>query len=138
LKDSEYELLKHRIEQLFDYWRERMGLKWWSLVVHFVRDTGEFRVDGERKPETVACCEADWRYLKASLSFNMLACADLADGELEYVVVHELCHVLVNETRGPDLMAYKGHEERVTTTIAKAFIWTRDMAREEQAEGLVA
>lgn len=125
--DEEYSALKDRIEALFDYWQARMGLKWWRIYRHYVRDASEFRVDEERRPDTAACCHADWRYLDADVKFNMLRCRDLDDQELEYAVVHELSHILVNETRGPELKAYLGHEERVATTVAKAFIWTRDM-----------
>lgn len=131
MKDAEYEALKERIETLFDYWQARLGLKWWRVWRSYVRDASEFRVDDERKPDTSACAEVDWRYLEATIKFNMLPCSRCEDDELEYVIVHELCHVLINETRGPELKAYQGHEERVATTLAKAFIWTRDMTRDE-------
>ncbi len=131
MKDAEYEDLKARILALIDYWQARLGLKWWRIYHTFVRDTGEFRTDGERAPETAANCSADWRYLEAHISYNMLKCLDLDPDELEYIIVHEYCHVLVNETRDPaDLKGFIPHEERVVTTLAKAFIWTRDMTKE--------
>lgn len=133
MNDTEYEALKGRIEKLRDYWEPRLGLRWWTITFGYVRDASEFRVDDEPRPEAAGSCAADWRYLHAYIEFNMhkIFMQEMTDEELENVVVHELCHVLVNETRGPDLKAYMGHEERVTTTLAKAFIWTRDMTRAE-------
>lgn len=131
MTDEEYKGLKERIEALFDYWTARLGLRWWRIHRVFVRDASEFKTDEKDRPDTTANCSADWRYLEAKVSFNMLRCLDLDPDELEYVVVHELQHILVNETRDDELKGFTASEERVCTTLAKAFIWTRDMTREE-------
>jgi len=39
--------------------------------------------------------------------------------EIERAVVHELCHILVNEMREDEIH----HEERVVTGLQKAFMW---------------
>lgn len=52
----------------------------------------------------------------------------MSDEEIEYVVVHELMHVFLNEMREQG----QQHEERVATLLAKAFLWVRDQTREER------
>lgn len=131
MDDAEYEGLKGRVLALCEYWQKRLGLKWWDIDQTFVRDASEFSTDGAPTPETAANCFAEWRYLRARVSFNMhkIYTHELPDEKLEEVVVHEFCHVLVNEMRGADFDI--AHEERVCTTLSKAFIWTRDMARDD-------
>lgn len=77
---------------------------------------------------------AQWEYLQAKVAINVPEVARMNDDKLERVLVHELCHILVAEMRGdPDVCS--DHEERTVTQLAKAFIWTRDRARErERAE----
>lgn len=49
---------------------------------------------------------------------------ELTDDELEEIFVHECGHILVNEMRGdPD--DWLDHEERVVSTLTKAFLWVR-------------
>ena len=132
MNDAEYEALKAKIKGHMDYWTVRLGLRWWRVVSEYVRDSGDMKTDGNRAPDTAANCAADWRYMHATIKFNMPVYAESDADEQEYIVVHELCHVLVNETRDPEeLKGFTPHEERVATTLAKAFIWTRDMTRDE-------
>lgn len=63
---------------------------------------------------------AHWPYRKATINFWFNATTDLDDEDLEEVVVHELCHILVNQMREKGIV----HEEAVVTALSKAFIWT--------------
>jgi hypothetical protein len=62
---------------------------------------------------------------------------ELSDEDLERCVVHELVHVFLNEARenGEDWL---DHEERVASTLAQAFIWLRDHARESVSANIAS
>lgn len=47
---------------------------------------------------------------------------EIGDKELERCFVHELMHIFLSET-GDDWL---DHEERVASTLTKAFLWQRD------------
>ena len=51
----------------------------------------------------------------------------LSKKEIEKVVVHELMHVFLNETREEGI----DHEERVATQLQKAFFWIRNGIMED-------
>jgi len=123
MNDAEYDTQKARIQVLIDRWVRRIGLGWWDLSFEYVR--AEFEVDGKPAPETSARCTANWRYGHAHLAFNMPRVADLEDQDLERCFVHELMHIFLNEAResGDDWL---DHEERVASTLTKAFLWLRD------------
>lgn len=125
MTDAEYRTQKKRLDALRKRWYFRLGLGWWKITYRYVKD--EFTVDGHLEPGTLATCEADWRYLKARIDWNMLRVADHDDDYLEEAFVHEHMHLFVDELRegvepGFDHLV---HEERVCTQLARAFIWTR-------------
>lgn len=140
MNDSEYEALKARIDAIAKRWRRPMGLGFWDVQYAFVRDG--FESDGKPAPDAAATCKADWRYLRATLSFNMLRLSSMDDGEIEQVIVHEFMHIFLNETRAlrPDdqLTAERddwlAHEERMASQLANAFIWVREIAEGKRDE----
>jgi hypothetical protein len=105
----------------FKIWTYRLGLRWWTVnvIYHKGKEARKFFAAGE--DETVlARTFADWRYSVANIHINLPAFRDMEDNEIERVVIHELCHVLVNEMREGEIH----HEERVVTHLQKAFLWT--------------
>jgi predicted SprT family Zn-dependent metalloprotease len=98
-----------------------MGLKWWDLHFHFYKKTPKKfkRKDGH---QTGIRITARWEYLEAYLEVNTPAIAELSDIELEVAIVHELCHILVNEMREGGIK----HEERVCSRLSQAFLWTKE------------
>jgi len=60
-------------------------------------------------------CDADWRYMRATIRFNVPACSTLSDRLLEEKVVHELLHCVVNEMRETEIK----HEERVVSHLQR-------------------
>lgn len=111
---------RKRIAKLLDAWTYRLGLRWWHITASY---HGRKRFHRGRLTEAFAVVTADWRYLSAHIEVNLPLARDLTDAELERCVVHELCHILVNEMR-PAPRCTDG-EERVCTTLAAAFLWTR-------------
>ncbi len=123
-KQDKYTTQIDLVRSLFDKWVAPLGLRWWNIETVYYDDPGEiiqrFRVDGENI--VAARTFADWRYGTAKIIINVPALDGLIPADLEALVVHELCHILVNEMRENELH----HEERVVTGLQKAFVWTRN------------
>ncbi len=116
LKKKRKLLKKH-----FHKWVEILGLSWWHGEL-IQRSNMEPSKDGNH---VFARCYVDWKYLDFSVEVDLSVLWDTPDEDIESLVVHELCHVLVNEMRNYDLD--HGHEERVVTGLQKAFMWVRDL-----------
>jgi len=121
VKKKEYKRAKKRFTEIALPWASRMGLKWWDLHFHFHKKTPEHfkRSDGGEAGVRVV---PRWEYLHAYFEVNTPGIAELSDTELEVVIVHELCHVLVNEMREEGIK----HEERVCSRLSQAFLWTKE------------
>jgi len=137
MTDAEFEAQRERLQKLSERWLEPLGLKWWHVTLTYERDSGEYKVDGEPSPRSIANCAADWRYLNANITWNMLQVAEQDDEELELAFVHELMHVFLNEfralhgdgaTHGVERDDWLAHEERIASTLARAFVWVRERA----------
>lgn len=113
---------KQLIEEAFKKWAARLGLNWWDLEVVYYDAPGEivqrFR-QADNGDVVPAFVNANWMYADAKISVNLPAFDEMDAGKIERIVVHELCHILVNEMREGELH----HEERVVTGLTKAFFW---------------
>jgi len=123
MKRKSYRKQRRRVAQLFDTWTYRLGLRWWTIRVLYYNRRKRFKHAADH--ETFARVYADWRYLNATIEINLPCAKRLDDAELEAAVVHELCHILVNEMSTTALRTTG--EEHVCTTLAQAFIWTRTL-----------
>lgn len=112
--------LRAYLKERFSWWTHNTGLGWWKVDILYDDDRQAY--EGENGYETVMRCFADWRYGTAQVYVNVLKAKTLDKQELEMCVVHELMHVFLNEMREGEIK----HEERVATTLAKAFLWCRD------------
>lgn len=115
-----------RVQHFLDLWTEPLGLGAWHTSVTFYRTADAYREATGASAGGVMMCDCAWQYEDAHVSVNLERAAGMDDARLEYCVVHELCHALVNELRedDPDIK----HEERVVTQLAKAFRWARNAA----------
>lgn len=130
MKRKAYKRHRKRCQAIFEAWLRPLGLLWWDVTINYYRDPSEFPVGtGSADARVAARVWAQWEYLQATIAINVAEIATMDDDELERVLVHELCHILVNEVCD-DSKAESPHEERTVTQLAKAFIWTRDAARE--------
>jgi hypothetical protein len=98
-------------------------LRWWDLTIHWHKK-GEKSLKKSDKAID-AWIYADWKYATASLHINLDSFSRMGDKDIESVIIHELCHALVNEMREGEMH----HEERVVTGLAKAFIWTERITK---------
>ena len=110
------------IKEYSSRWSHRLGLGWWWIDLVFYDDPDtildHFGNDGDKT--VLAQTFVEWKYGTAKILFNAPAWKKLDKEAIERAVLHELCHILVNEMREGELH----HEERVVTGLQKAFMWT--------------
>jgi hypothetical protein len=133
-KLEKYEKL---VRQYIDYWIPVLGLDNWSRIDITCSPSTKPDQDGVLG-ETVCL----WQYLEADLIFYLgeFIKNDPDDERIEYIILHELCHVIVNEMNpypqdSEERSIYRKyvvpHEERVVTQLALSFMRSRDTATEE-------
>ena len=132
MTDAEFGQLKDRIDTIADEWLKCLGLQWWKLSFHYHRDSVSYH---ESCPEDIslksqAYTSVSWAYLDATIHFNLPLCIDSSDVGLEEMVIHECMHILVHEMRSVTNCECEQfdirHEERVCTTLQRAFAWTKE------------
>ena len=129
LSKADFKATTKRLESLIRKWHVPLGLQKWRVCYSY--DDTPPAMDDEEWQRT-ACTSSKWQYLEASISFNIEACSELNDNELEEVFVHECCHILVAEMHGVVDTEREwskeqvAHEERVVVQLARAFIDVMD------------
>jgi len=110
------------IRKLFDKWTYRLGLRWWSLCLVYKEDPQDIIETFGHVENSIVIAKTfcDWRYGTATIYFNLPKLKQMSKEDIEHVIIHELCHILVNEMREGEIH----HEERVVTGLTKAFLWT--------------
>jgi phenylalanyl-tRNA synthetase beta subunit len=123
-------ITQNKIRKAALKWITPMGLGWWRIHLTYYDDPQEIARDFERDGAiTLAIAYADWRYMEATIKFNLLELANYNKSRIEDVVVHELCHILVSEMHQDD-PERKEHEERVVTTLQRAVFWLHSFGKE--------
>jgi hypothetical protein len=116
-----------KIQGFYDRWVPIMGLEKWN---------GELMLDPDDKTTTIADCCAQWEYKRFTITVYP-PILPLNIRRAEWVIVHELVHVLYQPLRDMlaalleqvdedaqevlDLM-YDKHEDRVTSEVADALL----------------
>lgn len=121
MTDKEYNEQRTRVRKLIKKWHQTLGLNWWRLKYEFKREKSEKDSDDDKDWATTARCIASPNYLDATIIFYLPEIATMDDNELEETVLHEMMHVFLSpmSTKEKD-----DEEERVATTLARAFIYT--------------
>mgnify|MGYP007071570403 CR=1 FL=1 len=96
-------------------WIDLLKLQNWLIDINYMKGDGEIGADGFR---TSATCDTNWDHLSALICFWPRALRDSPKTYIEYVVVHELMHIVVNEMRETGVK----HEERVVSHLAKSAV----------------
>lgn len=136
MTDADYEALKLRIKTVADRWMKPCGIGYWQdVTLRYYRDVVDWvdafqesviTVNDSKVGARVTC---DWRYKHGLIHFNCYALREHTDEELDYVVRHEICHLLVAEMRewqyGNTGDRALDHEERVVTELAMVLDWVR-------------
>jgi len=108
------EQTKKLINKYLKWWIHWTGLGFHTINTVFV-DFWEGGLDAD------AICESHWEYLEHTITFNITHLQSQSDESIEATVVHELMHIFLNEMREEGIE----HEERVASTLQKAFVWVR-------------
>lgn len=120
---QERDRLSRRVQRLLDKWQQILGVR-----------VGEFRV---KKMRAFATLNVRERRLWISQSL-----ADMSPADLEYVVVHELVHLLVADrakAEGVDPEVGSGHDARFYALMDRYLpTWRRRHARLRSGEGVAA
>jgi len=125
LRRKTFKKQRARVRRYFTWWIPRLALGAWSIDVLYQRRR-DYRQEHDASANSAMTTYVDWRYLDAAIYVNVSRVHGMSDTELERAVVHELCHLMVNELRqacGRD--DANDHEERVVSHLAKAFQWVR-------------
>jgi len=135
MTDQDFDLTVKRIRSIVKKWNTPCGLRMWRRV-DFVyhRDTASLAQDSrcelnEGERDVAGRASVDWEYREATIHLNVEKLSHNSDEEIDYVVRHEICHILVNEMRewrrhGEHYSAVK-HEERVVSDLAMILGWVR-------------
>lgn len=143
MTDKEFKKLHDKIRKIAEDWMQVLGLMWWNVTLEYVRDPRGMPSRQGNDNYCLGEAHAYWQYLEATVKFNMPDLMDKPDEELEKIVLHELVHILVWETRewAPETVTAERNEmgmkaeDRVVSTLTNAFLWTRAYARKEGARG---
>lgn len=136
MTDAEYAEQKARVERLINWWGEELGIRaCWKVDYQFIRE------HARDEPDCVMETTVRWQYAHATFCVYLPVVEEQDDEDLENAVVHEYMHLLLNEMRAlrdksDPLTSVLWEEERcreehAATTLARAFIWVRDKARNE-------
>ena len=135
VRSMEHKINKTRkmVKAALDKWLKPMGLLWWDVTINLYEDPGDvvrvFR-DASSDTTVVANTAVNWIYGTATINFNVPALRGMSQRDIEKVVVHECCHILVGEMREGEAH----HEERVVTGLTKAFMWVESAASVTEEE----
>lgn len=122
MTDAEFAAMKERVFALAQKWQKALGLAWWSIDYVWLREMLPTTPEDDKAGLCVAAqCDAQWQYLKATITVSLPSLTDKTDEQIERIMVHELMHVLVNETEEAD--GWLKHQERVVSTLTAAVFW---------------
>jgi hypothetical protein len=122
VNDTEFAMLKAKLEALGERWVDTLRLNTWEISYLFDRDSGHFI---EQHGECAAECVVKWQYMHAGIYFNMLELLELDDRKIEIIFVHELMHIFLKELRKTD-DGMEDHEERVAQMLTMAMLSARE------------
>lgn len=123
MNDKEFEKAKKRVTALFKKWTKDLGLKWYKVGIIYKMGDAPSRGDDYIAPMMV---QSRWMYRTATITV-WIEDIPKDDDDLERMIVHELCHILVEPMRDDEVT---DNEEMVVESLARAFLWAEQGARE--------
>jgi hypothetical protein len=101
----------------FKRWSYMVKHYGWAYTVYY-HDCAEDMPEEFQNAGCAAGTTADFKYLHASIHVNLRQCKDSSEHEIEYIVIHELTHLLVCPMP-IQIDADNGTIEYTVTTIAR-------------------
>lgn len=143
MNDKDFEATKKRVRKSVSRWEQSCGLRMWRKVdfayhrdlATMAHDTNSTLSESER--DVAGRAVVNWDYREATIHLNLDKLFHLDDDEIDYVVRHEICHLLVNEMRewqlyDKDRQSCLQHEERVVSDLAMVLGWVRIAGSEDK------
>lgn len=128
MTDEEYQQQIERIRGLMGKWRDPLGLLYWEIDNVYDRDGEDDEATGNLS--TIAIADVEWDYLKARIHWYMKEVIRASDRDLEVTFVHECIHIIMEEAKPANWTLHnQKHYERVTESLARAFVWTWNTAQ---------
>jgi hypothetical protein len=120
------------IKKCVNFWVPVVGLDQWASV----SITFSYENHDEGK-SILALTNSMWQYMRAEITFYLPAVitSGLDDDGIEHVVVHELCHCLVDEMGMEEDATRRQqvpHEERVVTNLSMSFLKLASALKEKE------
>lgn len=106
--------LWERVCVIFDKWVELLDLDWCDITF--------YRSDSAHEDGFAADCAAKWQYRHAIVRVYLPAIANHTDGDIEGIIVHELCHILLNPVDSVLPRKFSDQCELATENVARAFL----------------
>lgn len=128
------------ITQLSPAWEERMGIAHWEVKHVFVDE--QYTVEPINDDFLItAVTEARWNYAMAKIKWYLPSAIRLSAEELEEVLVHELCHVVLSpeqallEIKFEAVVGEVDHDDH--SRYAAMFFERQELATELMARSLL-
>ena len=104
----------------FDKWAKKTWLSIWRINIYYLSQKEYQKQTGNDEHHSLATCSSHWEYLEASIFVNRKIINNQPKKRIEYLVLHELMHIFLAETR----LSHKDvrHEERIATLLARSFL----------------
>lgn len=128
--------VKAHISRLAPKWQKRMNLLHWDIE-HVFLDSF-YGDDGDEDFKVTAITESRWQYMQAKIKWYLPSAVRHGDKELEKVLVHELCHVLLAPEQA--LIDTKTHHDITHTQMLGSeadALWERNYEHLELATEMV-
>lgn len=107
------------VSLLLDEWIGIMGLSNWKIDVEY------FPEHRHEAPGTDAMVNPSWEYKFANMRVYLPRFMHLSKKSTEYIIIHELCHCLIN----PVCPKHSKLEELVVTEMTQAFMRLKYQAK---------
>lgn len=140
MTDAEYNSAFKCVKKCVERWHACCGLRWWQRITfHYCRTMDDFsRSSGAALADCQHCAgrtQVDWKYKHGDVYLNLPVLSELDDDAVDYVVRHEIAHILVNEMREWEHAEHGDvsidHEERCVTELAQVLEWVRLAGRDD-------
>jgi len=140
--DKEFDSTISRVRKIINRWITPCGLRTWQNVdFQYHRNMAEMadssnQMLSEKERNVAGRAVVDWDYRRATIHLNMDILSRSTDEDVDYIIRHEICHLLVNEMREwsmyeKDVTSCIQHEERVVTDLAMVLGWVRMAGRRD-------
>lgn len=129
MTNREYIRTRNLIQKLVKKWKQKLWLNHWNISCEYReksfpsskedKDYDEEGIldSGGDAYECRAYSNSLWQYMDANIVFNIECLSQLTDEGIEKTVIHELCHLFVDEITHKD--STHNNEERVVSTLTQ-------------------